>query len=130
MTVLRDQQHESAPDGGTEAWEAVLAAVEADVCRTEAIFHPAASASTTALTPAETMLPLPEPPPLPSLGQMPPVPPELLERITELKSRIDELRSELETCLAAARQQSDAFVMRPPVRSLATETAHFVDRRA
>jgi len=118
---------------GTDSWEAVLAAVEADVRRTESLLAtkpPAvAAASAPALAPAELMLPATEEPVLPPLAQMPPVPPELVERITELRSRIVELTADLERCLAAARRR-DALASRPLHVAPAVERPHFVDRRA
>ena len=117
-----------------DSWEAVLAAVEADVRRTEELVRPAAPSPASSLAPAEIMLPvadvLTEPPPLPPLDRMPPVPLELVERITALRGRIEELRGELERCLAEARQQSEAITARRPIASLTAERPQFVDRRA
>jgi hypothetical protein len=114
-----------APD----SWEAVLAAVEADLHRTQQLLGPTVVASAPALTPAELMLPA-EGPVLPPLEHMPPVPPELIGRITELRARILELQADLERCLAAARRPD--HLLPRPLRAAAAEDErpHFVDRRA
>lgn len=113
-----------APD----SWEAVLAAVEADLHRTEQLLGPSAVACTPALAPAELMLPA-DGPVLPPFEQMPPVPPELIGRIKELRAHIVELQADLERCLAAARRP-DHQLPRPLITAPAEESPHFVDRRA
>ena len=113
-----------APD----SWEAVLAAVEADLHRTEQLLGPSVVACTPALTPAELMLPV-DGPALPPLEQMPPVPAELVGRIKELRARIVELQADLGRCLAAARRP-DHLLTRPLITAPADESPHFVDRRA
>jgi hypothetical protein len=112
-----------------ESWEAVLAAVEADLHRTEQLLAPSLVTSTQALTPAELMLPVGEDPVLPAFDQMPPVPPELAERITDLSNRIAVLSADLERCLAAARRW-DRSTARPLLSAPAEEQPHFIDRRA
>jgi hypothetical protein len=129
MAAVRQPRSHAPAESSVESWEAVLAAVEADVARTAAAFALPLPSSPQPLAPAETMLPLAEPPVLPPLAQMPDVPPELVERITELRSRIDELRGELERCLDEARRESHALVARGTVAALAPEPPHFVDRR-
>ena len=100
-------------------WEEVLAQVEEDVRRTEALLaeagedrSPTRAALGTAwavrsggpvIAPAETMLPAHADPALPRAAEMPPVPPELLDRIVTLRTRIDALRCELEAEMAAWR---------------------------
>ena len=74
------------------------------------------------------MLPA-EGPVLPPFEQMPPVPPELIGRIKELRAHIDELQADLERCLAAARRP-DHLLPRPLITTPAEESPHFVDRRA
>jgi hypothetical protein len=120
-----------------DSWEAVLAAVEADVNRTEQLLGPTVTQPAPALAPAELMLPVAEDPVLPPFAQMPPVPPELVERITELRARIVELRADLERCLAAARRTEQLTARAHPGSALglhlgapAVEQPHFVDRRA
>lgn len=113
-----------APD----SWEAVLAAVEADLHRTQQLLGPAEVTTTPALAPAELMLPA-DGPVLPPLEHMPPVPPELVERITELRARIVELQGDLSRCLAAARRP-DHLLTRPLHAAAEAEPPHFVDRRA
>jgi hypothetical protein len=107
----------------------VLAAVEADLHRTEQLLAPSLVTSAHALTPAELMLPAGEDPVLPPLDQMPPVPPELADRITELSNRIAVLSADLERCLAAARRW-DRSTARPLLATPAEEQPHFIDRRA
>ena len=113
-----------APD----SWEAVLAAVEADLHRTEQLLGPSVIPGPPALTPAELMLPA-DGPLLPPLEHMPAVPPELVGRIKELRARIVELQADLERCLAAARRP-DHLLPRPLITAPAQESPHFVDRRA
>ena len=112
-----------------ESWEAVLAAVEAVVNRTEQLLAPSLITSTQSLTPAELMLPAGEDPYLPPLDEMPPVPPELAGRITELRNRIAVLSADLERCLATARRW-DRSAPRPLLAAPADEQPHFIDRRA
>jgi len=113
-----------APD----SWDAVLAAVEADLHRTEQLLGPSVIPGPPALTPAELMLPA-DGPLLPPLEHMPAVPPELVGRIKELRARIVELQADLERCLAAARRP-DHLLPRPLITAPAQESPHFVDRRA
>jgi len=113
-----------APD----SWDAVLAAVEADLHRTEQLLGPSVIACPPALAPAELMLPA-DGPVLPPLEHMPAVPPELVGRIKELRARIVELQADLERCLAAARRP-DHLLPRPLITTPAEESPHFVDRRA
>lgn len=113
-----------------DSWEAVLAGVEADVRRAEALVEAPPVSSARALTPAELMMPAAEEPVLlPPLSQMPPVPLQLVERITTLRARITELQADLERCLAAARR-TDQLPARPLLMPPAVEQPHFVDRRA
>jgi hypothetical protein len=110
----------------TPTWDDVLAQVEDDVARTEALLSAAAVAARPAATsgdevtlaPAETMLPsdvlapfVATGPDLPAISSMPPIPPELLDRIVALRSRIQALRMEIATELTqlrAAEQPSRA----------------------
>jgi hypothetical protein len=121
--------------GSKQAWERVLAAVEADARRAEALLG----------APAED-LPEPEPPgegigqpgvpaewmlpggatELPPLSQMPAVPEELRERIESLRDRIDALQAELAEAMRELRRPRPAVLTGA---SSATSTPHFVDRR-
>jgi hypothetical protein len=125
-----DRTVPAAPQSGEPgSWEAVLAAVEADLDRTEQLLAPSPAPATAALTPAEVMLPVGDEPFLPPLDRMPPVPRELAGRITELSNRIAVLSAELERCLAAARRIDRT----PPHAVLAAaieRQPQFIDRRA
>jgi hypothetical protein len=91
------------------AWEDVLAQVEADVLSTESLLTASPARAGDAglpreLAPAEMMLPASpgDPlgiggPELPELSAMPPVPPELLDRIVALRTRIEALRVEIKS---------------------------------
>lgn len=122
-----------------QAWERVLAAVEADARRTEALLsagvtvaEPVADAEDAAErptgpagVPVEWMLPTGGGGDLPPLDEMPPVPAELQERIESLRDRIDALQAELAEAMRELRQP------RPRVLTAAGDTAqtpHFVDR--
>ena len=126
----------SAPDPAPGSWEAVLAAVEADLHRTEQLLGPSVVAHVPALAPAELMLPA-DGPELPAFEHMPPVPPELADRIKELRARIIELQADLERCLAVARRADHPALNpfrhgagRPLLGSAVDQQPHFVDRRA
>lgn len=126
MTATSSTPPESGP--APDSWEAVLAAVEADLRRTERLLGPSVTVPPPALTPAELMLPA-DGPVLPPLELMPPVPADLIDHIKELQTRIGELQADLERCLAAARRP-DHSPSRPLLAAPAVEYAHFVDRRA
>jgi hypothetical protein len=122
-----------------DAWERVLAAVEADALRAEALLRaPGAS--------FEPSLPLPpdmdeggrdhaDPVPadwklpsaveLPPLESMPPVPEELSERILALRSQIIELQAQL----SAAMQAIPRPHPRHTVAVVSAEAPAFIDRR-
>jgi hypothetical protein len=107
----------------------VLAAVEADVRQTESLLNsPVVSGVASTLAPADLMLPAVEAPPLPPLDRMPPVPAELIDRITELRTRIGELQADLERCLAATRRP-ERIGARPLLVTPGVEQPRFVDRR-
>ena len=93
-----------------EAWERVLAAVEADARRAEAVLHappesfladghenPAADEARCSGLPADWLLPATTG--LPPLESMPPVPEELSERILTLRAQIVALQTELAAAL-------------------------------
>jgi hypothetical protein len=97
----------------SETWDEVLAAVEADVARTEELLtqEPAAPVDPV-LAPAQWRLPVTGPE-LPPLEQMPAVPEELRERIRELRVRIVALQVQLATELRAARAAGSAPFVAP-----------------
>lgn len=100
-----------------QSWEDVLAAVEADVVRSEALVASAADvdapldlAGTAALV-------------LPPLAAMPPVPEHLRERVGRLRDRIRDLEAEL-----AATLREWQLPTRPAPR-VAVAAPRFLDRR-
>jgi hypothetical protein len=105
-------------------WEEVLADVEADVARTEALVRnvttPAGELRLTPLSPAEMMLPAPPAPRLPDLAVMPRVPVELLQRVNTLRERIADVGREL----MAALEDVSVYLAAPA----ATEMAVFPSR--
>lgn len=104
---------------GSRAWDEVLAAVEADVRRTEELLaqERAAAAVPPAdyLAPAQWQLP-PSTPELPPLDEMPAVPAELRDRIRDLRVRIVALQVELAHQLAELRAAQDGPVARAAAR--------------
>lgn len=124
------------------SWEQVLAQVEEDVRRTEAMLTGAAMATTAAagaldgqhLAPAEMMLPAAGPE-LPPLVSMPPIPVEMLDRIVALRTRINALREEIESELSQwrqgrqGRQSSDAVAHLRAATTAAVAPPRFVDRQ-
>jgi hypothetical protein len=132
VSTMTDESTEA-----TTSWEAVLAAVEADVRRTESLLGARGEWSApVAGAPAEAMLPTPARPhvevswaELPSFEQMPPVPPELADRIRALRADIVSLQAEI-TAEMAAWRESCAHRQREAARPTATSGAAFyVDRR-
>lgn len=121
--------------GSKQAWERVLAAVEADARRAEALLvapqddqpepgNPAGDGRLDGV-PAEWMLPggATE---LPPLTNMPAVPEELRERIESLRYRIDALQTELAEAIRELRlPHAAALTGAQP----ASSTPHYVDRR-
>ena len=122
-----------------EAWERVLAAVAAEAKRADALLHgPAADAAPAPVGPAglptEWMLPTAaNPAVLPPLSEMPPVPPEMRERIEELRDHIEELQAELAAAMSELRRagaNGDGHVVRRPVVvAMPSEQPVYVDRR-
>lgn len=92
-----------------EAWERVLAAVEADAQRAAALLRAPTTATVPtddepghddAAVPADWLLPaMSVETVLPPLAEMPPVPAELRERIETLRAQIDDLRVQLAEAL-------------------------------
>ena len=122
-----------------EAWERVLAAVAAEAKRADALLHgPAADVTPApdgpAGLPTEWMLPTAaNSAVLPPLSEMPPVPPEMRERIEELRDHIEELQAELAAAMSELRRagaNGDGHVVRRPVVvSMPAEQPVYVDRR-
>jgi hypothetical protein len=107
-----------------QQWERVLAAVEADARRTEALLATAGAdvevpAPQPDAVPANWQLPTVDTSQLPPLSQMPPVPKELRDRILALRSRIIGLQGELAQALREWRPPAAAIPagasIRPPV---------------
>lgn len=122
----------------TASWEAVLAAVEADVRRTESLLSSRAqwTPPPVAGAPAEAMLPAAARPhtevswaELPSFEQMPPVPPELAERIRALRADIVALQAEITAEMAAWRDSCARRHREPAVATPTSGAAFYVDRR-
>ena len=122
-----------------EAWERVLAAVAAEAKRAEALLpgpprETAAVADGVTGLPTEWMLPTNHAGAaiLPPLSEMPPVPPELRERIESLRDHIETLQAELAAAMAESRRtsgQAARHPQRPVVVALPAEQPVFVDRR-
>ena len=119
-------------------WEAVLAEVEDDVLRTEALLRsvksPAGELRLGPLAPAETMLPGGLPtgmlPRLPDPRAMPEPPTELISRVRTLQARLAQVGDELQAALlevgdylaAPAPREMTVFPSRP------APPPRFVDR--
>jgi hypothetical protein len=115
-----------------EAWERVLAAVEADARRAEALLQTPPEefaersdeldAASAPGLPADWLLPTATA--LPPLESMPPVPEELSDRILELQAQIVSLQEEL----AAALRDIPRTPGRKMVAAMA-EVPAYIDRR-
>jgi hypothetical protein len=116
-----------------DAWERVLAAVEADARRAEALVHAPPEeflessdqleeAGVRGL-PADWLLPTATA--LPPLEAMPPVPPELSERILDLRSQILRLQDELATAMRDIASNHP----RRPAAVVPVEVPAYIDRR-
>jgi hypothetical protein len=148
VTLLSDDAH--AADGvdaldtvDEGSWAAVLAAVELDVRRTQALLAatPAEPPTRCAGAPAEAMLPSTGSPAairqysdaawaeLPAFQDMPPVPEALSERIRALRADILALQVQLTAELAQWRATQTARRPRE-LAPAASGAAFFVDRRA
>jgi hypothetical protein len=111
------------------SWETVLHSVEQDVLRTEALLllavadlnNPAeaevASAAKALMEPSLAVLP--------PLHEMPAVPPTLLERVQALRTRITQVRAELEQAMSANRRMAAGAKIARPVA--AQPQARFID---
>lgn len=119
----------------SQSWDEVLAAVEADVRRTEELLAQeraeTAAPPTGYLAPAQWQLPTTGPE-LPPLDQMPAIPAELRDRIRELRVRIVALQVELTHELAELRAAQSGPVARAAAgRAIPTPPApaRFFDSR-
>jgi hypothetical protein len=121
-----------------QSWDEVLAAVEADVARTEELLAAeraeraaAADARVDYLAPAQWQLPV-SGPELPPVDTMPAVPAELRERIHDLRVRIIALQVELAHELATLRAAQAGPIARAAARRAApmsSAPARFFDSR-
>jgi hypothetical protein len=120
-------------------WDDVLAQVEADVRSTESLLTATSAATdqvvTRELAPAELMLPStvvtgfgPTGPDLPPLSAMPPVPPELLDRIAELRARIAALRVEIKAEMVQLQMMNARIDTKQRSSAKNEATPRFVDR--
>jgi hypothetical protein len=139
MTEQPSSAAESAPsaappDAALRSWQSVLAAVEADLQRTQTLLA-SARPNVAIGAPAETMLPSPHPTgeahwaELPAFEDMPPVPPELAERIRTLRVSIVALQAEIAAEMAAWRASYAARPREQAGPNAAARPALFVDRR-
>jgi hypothetical protein len=133
-----DERENGDDESASNSWSAVLAAVESDMRRTEQMLAtpthqpPAADAG---LAPAQATLPSPfrqyaavawaE---LPAPDDMPPVPPEMVERIHVLRVQIVALQAEIKSEMALWRASSAAN--RPSTPPALNSEPFFVDRLA
>ena len=124
-----------------ESWSAVLAAVEADMLRATELMATSAEAAASRdamAAPAQTMLPaLPATfrqyaeatwAVLPDFDQMPPIPPELLERIHRLRVQIVTIQAEM--AAEMARWRASCATNRTTSLPVPTSEPLYVDRLA
>lgn len=121
-----------------QAWAEVLAAVEADIERTEELLARDSAAVGVVdpparyVAPAQWQLP-PQGPELPPLEQMPDVPAELSGRIHDLRLRIVALQIELSREMAQVRSLQQGPIARAAARRptpVSAGPARFFDSRA
>jgi hypothetical protein len=131
----------SSADGG-DAWADILAAVEADLARTQELMATSArsaqstpSLDSTSGVPAQEMLPAlfrqhseASWATLPAVDDMPPVPPELGERIHDLRAQIVALQAEIKAEMTQWRVE--CATRRAPSTGTAPPEPHYVDRLA
>ncbi len=116
-----------------QTWEQVLAALEEDIRRTERTMRAPVEVSDAVLAaqPAPSQTRLPQPVPLPSMPPayaMPPISPEVEERIRELRVRIVALQLQLRDELALLR--TSTLVTAPRLAPLADAgRPQFIDSR-
>jgi len=117
-----------------QQWERVLAAVEADARRAEALLladEQAAAADETetgpAPVPADWLLPTTNPTGLPPIEQLPAIPEELRERIVALRAHILALQAELTSALRTW-QHSQRATLGTGLVGTAAQPPVYVDR--
>jgi hypothetical protein len=118
-----------------QQWERVLAAVEADARRAEALLladEQAAAAADAAdpgpaPVPADWLLPTTNPTGLPSIEQLPAIPEELRERILALRAHILALQAELTSALRTW-QHSQRATLGTGLVGTAVQPPVYVDR--
>jgi hypothetical protein len=118
-----------------QQWERVLAAVEADARRAEALLladEQAAAAveeadAAAARVPADWLLPTTNPSSLPPIEQLPAIPEELRERIVALRSHILALQAELTSALRTW-QHSQRATLGTGLVGTAAQPPVYVDR--
>jgi len=118
-----------------QQWERVLAAVEADARRAEALLladeQAAAAAEETeagpAPVPADWLLPTTNPAGLPPIEQLPAIPEELRERIVALRAHILALQAELTSALRTW-QHSQRATLGTGLVGTAAQPPVYVDR--
>ena len=144
MTVATDERRpvppQSAPSNGADdaSWTAVLAAVEADLARTQQLMAtPAESVHSfdSPGAPAQAMLPAifrqhseASWATLPAPDTMPPVPVELTERIHALRAQIVALQAEIKAEMT--QWQAECTTRRTSTTPAATVESYYVDRLA
>ena len=121
-----------------ESWSAVLAAVEADMLRASELMATSAETAASresASAPAQTMLPATFRQyaegtwaVLPDFDQMPPIPPELLERIHQLRVQIVAIQAEMTAEMA--RWRASCATSRTTPQPAPTSEPLYVDRLA
>jgi hypothetical protein len=139
VTVATDERRSSrqaAPDGA--GWSDVLAGVEADMIRTAQLMATSAESvqpRDVAGAPAQAMLPTTFRQyaeatwtTLPELDEMPPVPPELSERIHTLRAQIVALQAEIKAEMT--HWQAECTTRRLPSSVSTPAESFYVDRLA
>jgi hypothetical protein len=108
-----------------QAWEDVLSAVEADVRRSALLLVPDGTALAAGRSrSARGALDEPQPITLPDLSQLPPVPPEMREQLTQLYDEIERVSSGIRSALSQAAAAQRLSAPQTP------RTSRFIDRRA
>jgi hypothetical protein len=138
--MATDERRRSGPttDSVGAGWSDVLAAVEADMLRVQQLIaaSPESSPSLDAAgAPAQAMLPTTFRQyseatwaTLPATEDMPPVPPELTERIHDLRAQIVALQAEIKSEMT--RWQTECVGRRLPSAVATTAESYYVDRLA
>ena len=139
MTVATDERRSTQqPTPGGASWSDVLAGVEADMLRTAQLMATSAESvgpANPAGAPAQAMLPATFRQyaeatwtTLPELDDMPPVPPELSERIHGLRAQIVALQAEIKSEMT--QWQAECTTRRAPSAVSTPTESYYVDRLA